>query len=105
MALFGKTIPATVRTMRVTVCHARTKIISRPIRPPDLIIQDEFHLISGPLGTMVDFMKLRLTSWQLGLNEQAIKPKVIASTATVRKAAEQMTGVFNREVSIFQPAV
>lgn len=76
----------------------------RPIRPPDLIIQDEFHLISGPLGTMVGLYEAavdELCSWKLG--EHAIKPKIIASTATVRKAGEQVNNVFMRRVSIFPP--
>ena len=65
--------------------------------PPDLIIQDELHLISGPLGTMV------------GLYETAIealcdKPKIIASTATVRRAQSQIQALFNRhQVDIFPP--
>ena len=81
------------------------KVLTQPIRPPDLIIQDEFHLISGPLGTMVGLYETavdELATWTL--NEQAVKPKVVASTATVRKAAEQMTGVFDRRVSIFPPS-
>lgn len=74
------------------------------IRPPDLIIQDEFHLISGPLGTMVGLYETavdELCSWKF--NDKTIRPKIIASTATVRKAKEQVTGVFNRKVSIFPP--
>lgn len=76
-----------------------------PIRPPDLIIQDEFHLISGPLGTMVGLYEAavdELCSWKLG--EHTVKPKIIASTATVRKADRQVGSVFARKVSIFPPS-
>lgn len=75
-----------------------------PIRPPDLIIQDEFHLISGPLGTMVGLYETavdELSTWTL--NGKAVRPKVIASTATVRKADEQVNNVFLRKVSVFPP--
>lgn len=75
-----------------------------PIRPPDLIIQDEFHLISGPLGTMVGLYETavdKLCGWKLG--DTLIKPKVIASTATVRKADAQIRNVFMRRVSVFPP--
>ncbi len=75
-----------------------------PIRPPDLIIQDEFHLISGPLGTMVGLYETavdELSSWML--DGKQIKPKIVASTATVRKAKEQVNGVFMRQVSVFPP--
>ena len=76
----------------------------KPIRPPDLIIQDEFHLISGPLGTMVGLYESavdELCSWKL--NGNTVKPKIIASTATVRKAKEQVNNVFMRRVSVFPP--
>lgn len=75
-----------------------------PIRPPDLIIQDEFHLISGPLGTMVGLYETavdELSTWQI--DGVAIKPKIIASTATVRKADEQVKNVFLRQVAVFPP--
>lgn len=74
------------------------------IRPPDLIIQDEFHLISGPLGTMVGLYETainELCSWKLG--DKVVQPKIVASTATVRKAAEQVNNVFMRRVSVFPP--
>jgi len=75
-----------------------------PIRPPDLIIQDEFHLISGPLGTMVGLYETavdELSTWTV--DGKTIRPKVIASTATVRKAEEQVNNVFLRKVSVFPP--
>ena len=74
------------------------------IRPPDLIIQDEFHLISGPLGTMVGLYETainELCSWEL--EDHTVQPKIIASTATVRKAAEQVNNVFMRRVAVFPP--
>ncbi|CAM2982640.1 DISARM system helicase DrmA [Rariglobus hedericola] len=75
-----------------------------PIRPPDLIIQDEFHLISGPLGTMVGLYETtvdEMSAWPL--DGKTIRPKIIASTATVRKAQEQVHHVFMRNVSVFPP--
>jgi hypothetical protein len=74
------------------------------IRPPDLIIQDELHLISGPLGTMVALYETavdELCTWKM--DGKSIRPKVIASTATVRKASEQVNNIFLRGVSVFPP--
>ncbi|OLP15933.1 helicase [Leptolyngbya sp. 'hensonii'] len=73
--------------------------------PPDLVIQDELHLISGPLGTMVGLYETaidRLCCVQK--NGKAIRPKVIASTATVRRADRQIQALFGRShVDIFPP--
>jgi hypothetical protein len=77
----------------------------RAIRPPDLIIQDEFHLISGPLGTMVGLYETavdELSSWVLGHTK--VRPKVVASTATVRRADDQVRNVFMRRISVFPPS-
>ena len=74
------------------------------VRPPDLIIQDELHLISGPLGTMVGLYETavdELATWDF--EGKRIRPKVIASTATVRKAREQVHGLFQRQLQIFPP--
>ena len=75
-----------------------------PLRPPDLIIQDELHLISGPLGTLVGLYEAavdHLASWDLdGLR---VRPKVIASTATIRRADQQVHSLFLRRVAIFPP--
>ena len=76
----------------------------KPLRPPDLIIQDELHLISGPLGTLVGLYETAIdesATWKL--DDAAVRPKVIASTATVRKAPEQVNSFFLRRVSVFPP--
>ncbi len=77
-----------------------------PPRPPDLIIQDELHLISGALGTMVGLYETavdRIASWEV--DGKTVRPKVVASTATVRRAAEQVHGLFDRQLAVFPPPV
>jgi hypothetical protein len=76
-----------------------------PLPPPDLVIQDELHLISGPLGTIAGVYETTidaLASRKSGGIE--LRPKIIASTATVRRATAQIRALFNRaDVTIFPP--
>lgn len=76
----------------------------RSLAPPDLIIQDELHLISGPLGTLVGIYEAAVDALSSRLVDgKVVRPKVIASTATVRRASAQVRGIFDREVAIFPP--
>ena len=74
--------------------------------PPELVVQDEVHLISGPLGTMVGLYETaieRLCRWTTAGGEWR-SPKIIASTATVRRADAQMRALFGRTVTrVFPP--
>ncbi|MCD0459558.1 DISARM system helicase DrmA [Roseiconus lacunae] len=79
-------------------------IPANALRPPDLIIQDELHLISGPLGTLVGLYETaidRLCSWNV--DGKVVRPKLIASTATIRQAKEQVHALFMRDTNVFPP--
>jgi hypothetical protein len=75
------------------------------LAPPALIIQDELHLISGPLGTVAALYEVALDrlasrAW----DGKTVRPKVVASTATVRRAAEQIEALFDRHrTEVFPP--
>ncbi|HXV60097.1 MAG TPA: DISARM system helicase DrmA, partial [Vicinamibacteria bacterium] len=76
------------------------------LRPPELIVQDELHLISGPLGTMAGLYETAIETLSSATDEtgEVVRPKVIASTATVRRASVQVRALFGRhELSIFPP--
>lgn len=70
--------------------------------PPELIIQDELHLISGPLGTLTGIYETAIDALCAG--GSAGRPKIIASTATAKKAPGQIAAVFDRRDSrVFPP--
>lgn len=74
------------------------------LRPPDLIIQDELHLITGPLGTMVALYEAAiddLCSYEI--DGKKYRAKVIASTATIKQADQQVRAIFDRRLTIFPP--
>ncbi|MBL8912023.1 MAG: helicase [Archangium sp.] len=99
--LFGRVLGRTDRTF-VGPCDsekdrkaARTKL-PEGLHPPELIVQDELHLISGPLGSMVGL-------YEGAVLQLAPRAKVLASTATVRRSQEQIERLYGRSVSLFPP--
>jgi hypothetical protein len=77
------------------------------LRPPDLVIQDELHLITGALGTTVGLFEVAIdvmTAWRTG-DGRPVRPLLVASTATARNAADQVKALYGRDVTIFPPQV
>ena len=83
----------------------RGRRLAQPLAPPDLVIQDELHLISGPLGTMAGLYEAAIEA--LAVREvggRAVRPKIVASTATVRRAQDQIQALFARAITqVFPP--
>ncbi len=67
--------------------------------PPDLIIQDELHLLLGPLGSAVALFESAVN--QLCTRDDGTRPKVISSTATTRNTGLQIAALFDRKVDLF----
>lgn len=75
--------------------------LNTTFRQPSMIIQDELHLLSGPLGTTVAVFDAVI---QLLLSRQGSSPKIIASTATIRASDDQVRGLYGRPVALYPPA-
>ncbi|MCZ7558538.1 MAG: helicase-related protein [Bacteroidia bacterium] len=69
--------------------------------PPGLVIQDELHLISGPLGTIAGIYEAAIDGL---LTANGHRPKIIAATATIRRAQDQAQRLYARDVAIFPPS-
>ena len=69
-------------------------------RPPELVIQDELHLISGALGSVAGLYEAALDTV---LKARGIRPKYIASTATIRMAEQQVERLYGRRLAVFPP--
>jgi hypothetical protein len=69
-----------------------------PHAPPDLIIQDELHLISGPLGSIAGLYEVAIDEL---CRRDAVRPKIIGSTATIRRAQDQIRALFDRDTYQF----
>jgi len=69
-------------------------------KPPELIIQDELHLISGPLGTITGLYEVAIRKL---CEYNGVFPKIIASTATIRNAKEQIKHLYSSGFTQFPP--
>lgn len=92
--------------------HKKTEVLPasqltpiKPFAPPELIVQDELHLITGPLGTIYGAYETiiqKLCSYQLG--DKTILPKYVVSTATIKNAHEQIRCLYGRKETMQFPA-
>lgn len=73
------------------------------VLPPELIIQDELHLLLGPLGSSVGLFEKSIDYLCTYSDENGnkIKPKIVTSTATTRNTDKQIFALFNRRSEIF----
>lgn len=75
--------------------------IGTPAAPPELVIQDELHLISGPLGSLAGLYETAID--EMCRAENGRRAKVIGSTATIRRAEAQISALFDRGSFQFPP--
>lgn len=80
---------------------------NKSLAAPKLILQDELHLISGPLGSMFGLYETVFQNlWSRNSNSGTVLPKLVASTATAKKASLQLKSLFGREkATIFPQAI
>ncbi|MCZ6680772.1 MAG: helicase, partial [Candidatus Poribacteria bacterium] len=78
---------------------------ARHCSPPGLIIQDELHLISGPLGSMVGLYESVVEELCTDRRRsESVLPKIVSSTATIRRYADQIKCLYARDdVALFPP--
>jgi hypothetical protein len=69
-------------------------------RPPELVVQDELHLVAGALGSVGGIYEAGL---ETVLVQRGIHPKFVASTATIRMAENQVRRLYGKDVSVFPP--
>jgi len=73
--------------------------IGSNFRPPSIIIQDEMHLISGPIGTISGLYEAAID--EVIASTGGARPKIIAATATIRRADEQVQRLYASKCNVF----
>ena len=109
--LFGRVVGRRGRTFlgpldQGTNAMRGAEALPRGLLPPELIVQDELHLISGPLGTLVGLYETAIAALceRTDPHGRKVRPKVLAATATVRRAPKQIQALFGRrDVALFPP--
>lgn len=77
---------------------------TRIASPPQTIIQDELHLISGPLGSLVGLYESVIEQLCTDERNGLVRPKIISSTATIRRYEDQIRSLYARkDVALFPP--
>lgn len=69
-------------------------------KPPSMVLQDELHLISGPLGTIAGVYEAAM---DVVMKRHGGNPKYIAATATIRRAENQVRRLYARDCMVFPP--
>lgn len=73
--------------------------------PPNMIIQDELHLISGPLGSLAGIYEVLIEEMSTDRRSNLIKPKILSATATIKASEQQIKSLFGKKNSkIFPPS-
>ncbi len=83
----------------VRVPETNNLFVSKTGRSPELILQDELHLISGPLGSIAGLFEAAIDM----ICSKNYPVKIIGSTATIKNAENQVSALFNRDLMQFPP--
>ena len=76
----------------------------RCVSPPNLVIQDELHLISGPLGSLAGLYEPLIDELCTDRrDDRNCRPKIVTSTATIRRSEQQIRGLYGRTRSVLFP--
>ena len=65
-----------------------------------MIIQDELHLISGPLGSLTGMYETLIEELTYDYRSES-KPKILGATATIKAFNTQIKALFGREKVLF----
>jgi hypothetical protein len=96
--------PSTLPTSPVERPRVGRNVNVTRLLPPDLVLQDELHLIEGPLGSMVGIYETAVDALaSVAADANRARAKYLASTATVRNAETQVRSLYVRSLQVFPP--
>jgi superfamily II DNA or RNA helicase len=88
------TVDKFVQVIRNPISARKIFAVDKNMRSLDLIIQDELHLISGPLGSISGLIEILIEEYA---SNGESTPKIIGSTATIQRAEEQIKSLYFKD--------